>query len=208
MKRLSVLLSLSILVATSQRLPAPISEVPEPPTPTPAQSVKLKSKLPYNSKEKSSTAKKTATIADQQIQVVLSENTRVSLMHLRTYVETGEKIPFAPKSDVKPDEILERLRQVLSSRFRSVSILNGSSGRESGSSLVMVFDLQAHVGMTSGEKNTVSIVGTFKDGSGKALQTITAAGSTTVPYPAWRTHFPDALAAAFAEFSQKLSGVR
>jgi hypothetical protein len=68
--------------------------------------------------------------------------------------------------------------------------------------------LRAHVGMTSGEKNTVSIVGTFKDSSGKALQTITASGSTTVPYPAWRTHFPDALAAAFDEFSQKLSGVR
>ncbi len=168
-------LIVTLLLITAHRLPAPISEIP---TPTPAQSVKPKSKPVYNFNKKSSVAKQAATIADQQVQVVLSENTRVSLMHLRTYVETGEKIPFAPKSDVKPDEILERLRQVLSSRFRSVSILNGSSGSQSGNGLVMVFDLQAHVGMTSGEKNTVSIVGTFKDGSGKALQTITANGST------------------------------
>jgi hypothetical protein len=73
--------------------------------------------------------------------------------------------------------------------------------------LVMVFDLQAKVGMTSGEKSTVSMSGTFRDGSGKVTQTITGAGSTTVPYPAWRTHFPEALAAAFNEFSQKLAAV-
>jgi hypothetical protein len=190
-----------LLVLSAHRLPAPISEIP---TPTPAQSVKPKSKPPSNSKDKSPTVKKTASMADQQVQVVLSENTRVSLMHLRTYVETGEKIPFAPKSDVKPDEVLARLRQVISNRFKSVSILNDSSGNQSGSGLVMVFDLQAHVGTTSGEKNTVSITGTFKDGSGKALQTITAVGSTTVPYPAWRTHFPEALSAALTEFSKKL----
>jgi hypothetical protein len=198
-------LIVTLLLITAHRLPAPISEIP---TPTPAQSVKPKSRPPSNSKEKSSTAKKTATITDQQVQVVLSENTRVSLMHLRTYVETGEKIPFAPKSDVKPDEILERLRQVLSNRFRSVLILSDGSGNQPGSGLVMVFDLQAHVGMTSGEKNTVSIAGTFKDGSGKLIQTITAAGSTTVPYPAWRTHFPEALSAAFTDFSQKLGSYR
>ena len=142
------------------------------------------------------------------VQVVLSENTRASLMHLRTYVETVEKIPFAPKSDVKPDEVLERLRQALSSRFGNVSILNDGSGSHSGGGLVMVFDLQAHVGMTSGEKNTVSMSGTFRDGGGKVIQTIAGAGSTTVPYPAWRTHFPEALTAAFSEFSQKLSTAR
>jgi hypothetical protein len=195
----------ALLFSTAHRLPAPISEMP---TPRPEQSVEAKSKPALNSKKKPSTAKKTATMADQQVQVVLSENTRVSLMHLRTYVETGEKIPFAPKSDVRPDEILERLRQVLSNRFKSVAILNDSSGNQPGSGLVMVFDLQAHVGMTSGEKNTVSIAGTFKNGSGKALQTITAAGSTTVPYPAWRTHFPEALSAALTEFSQKLGNYR
>ena len=132
----------------------------------------------------------------------------MSLMHLKTYVETGEKIPFAPKSDVKPDEILARLRQVLSNRFRNVSIQSEGSNSRSGSGLVMVFDLQAHVGMTSGEKNSVSIVGTLKDSSGKTLQTITAAGSTTVPYPAWRTHFPEAFSAALDEFSRKLGSYR
>ncbi len=83
-------LIVTLLLITAHRLPAPISEIP---TPTPAQSVKPKSKPVYNFNKKSSVAKQAATIADQQVQVVLSENTRVSLMHLRTYVETGEKIP-------------------------------------------------------------------------------------------------------------------
>jgi hypothetical protein len=195
--------TVALLIMTANRLPAPIIEEA---TPTPSQHA-TKAR-PQKSEAVKAHVKKTATITDQQVQVVLSENTRVSLMHLRTYVETGEKIPFAPKSDVKPDEILERLRQVLSNRFRSVLILSDGSGNQPGSGLVMVFDLQAHVGMTSGEKNTVSIAGTFKDGSGKLIQTITAAGSTTVPYPAWRTHFPEALSAAFTDFSQKLGSYR
>ena len=207
-RRLALSLTLALVLITAHRLPAPIQEVPESPTPAPERSAKAKSKPPSNSKEKSAPIKKTASMTDQSVQVVLSENTRVSLMHLRTYVETGEKIPFAPKSDVKPDEILERLRQVLSNRFKSVSILHDSSGGQSRSGLVMLFDLQAHVGMTSGEKNTVSIIGTFKDGSGKPIQTIAAAGSTTVPYPAWRTHFPEAFSAALSEFSQKLGNYR
>ena len=196
------------LVLTARPLPAPIQEIPENPTPAP---IERKSKRTLNAKESMSDkapAKKAASMTDQEVRVILSENTRMSLMHLKTYVETGEKIPFAPKSDVKPDEILERLRQVLSNRFRSVSVLNDGSGGQSRSGLVMVFDLQAHVGMTSGEKNTVSIIGTFKDASGKPIQTITAAGSTTVPYPAWRTHFPEAFSAALSEFSQKLGNYR
>src|SRR5258705_12108945 len=105
MRKSIMLLCLALLLTTAHRLPAPISELAESPTPAPEQSTKLKSKPASKSKEKSSTAKNTATMADQQLQVELSENTRVSLMHLRTYVETGEKVPFAPKSDVRLDEI-------------------------------------------------------------------------------------------------------
>jgi len=197
-----LLFTVALLIMTAHRLPAPIIEEA---TPTPSQHA-TKAR-PQKSEAVKAHVKETASMTDQSVQVVFTETTRASITHLRTYVETAEKIPFAPKSDVKPDEVTERLRQVLSNRFRNVSI-SASSGNHPGDGLVMVFDLQARVGMTSGEKNTVSIEGTFKDGSGKAIQTITAAGSTTVPYPAWRTHFPDALAAAFAEFSQKLSGVR
>jgi hypothetical protein len=195
--------TVALLIMTTARLPAPISEEP---TPTPSQKHATKAR-PQNAETVKAAVKKTASMTDQSVQVVFTETTRASLMHLRTYVETAEKIPFAPKSDVKPDEVTERLRQVLSNRFRNVSI-SERFGNRLGDGLVMVFDLQAHVGMTSGEKNTVSIVGTFKDGSGKALQTITAAGSTTVPYPAWRTHFPEAFSAALSEFSQKLGNYR
>jgi len=192
-----------LLVITAHRLPAPIIEET---TPTPSQrATKARPQIPELIQ---APVKKTPSVADQEVRVVISENTRLSLMHLRTYVETGEKIPFAPKTDVKPDEIMDRLRQVLSSRFRNVSVLNeGARGRPTNG-LTMLFDLQAHVGMTSGETNSVVLSATFKDGSGHITDTITASGATKVPYPAWRTHFPEALAAAFTEFSQKLSRVR
>jgi hypothetical protein len=192
----------ALLFSTAHRLPAPISEIP---TPTPAQSVEPKTKPPSNSKKKSSTAKKTATMADQEVRVLISENTQAALKYLRDYVENFEKMPFAWKSDVKPDEILPRLQQVLSARFRNVSIGNGvSAGRHNKTGLVMVFDLQAHVGSWSGTTNTVSLTGTFKDSNGKTLETVSALGKSTVPYPASHTSFPKAVAAAFAEFSQKL----
>lgn len=197
----TTLLALVFLFLAAHRLPAPIREES---TPAPARP---KAETKTAAKAKSSPAAESG-MRSHSVQVVLSENTRASLMHLRTYVETVEKIPFAPKSDVKPDDVLERLRQVLSSRFGNVSILNDGSGSHSGDGLVMVFDLHAQVGMRSGEKNTVSMSGNFRDGGGKVIQTITGAGSTTVPYPAWRTHFPEALAAAFSEFSQKLSTAR
>src|SRR6266404_2429184 len=107
----------ALLLITAHRLSAPIQEIPENPTPAP---IERKSKRTLNAKESMSDkapAKKAARMTDQELRVILSENTRMSLMHLRTYVEKGEKIPFAPKSDVKPDEILDRLRQVLSNRF-------------------------------------------------------------------------------------------
>jgi hypothetical protein len=194
-----------LLLIAAHRLPAPIVEPEEKPASIPR---KPKSKTLSNSKGKISTVKapasKTASIADHGIRVVLSENTRTSLMRLRTYVETVEKIPFAPKSDVQPDEILTRLRQVLSTRFRNVSISEGP-GNYSANGPTVVFDVQAQAGMTSGETNSVVLSATFKDGTGHVLDTITGSGATKVPYPAWRSHFPEAVAAAFSEFSQKLS---
>jgi len=202
-----LLLSIAFLLITAHRLPAPIQEIPESPTPTREK----KSKPPFETKQAQSaktSLKRAASTANQEVRVILSENTRMSIVHLKTYVETGEKIPFAPKSDVNPEEITERLRQVLSTRFRNVSILSEGSGSRSANGLTLLFDVQARVGMTSGETNSVVLSATFKDGTGHVIDTITASGSTKVPYPAWRTHFPEALAAAYGEFSQKLSRLR
>jgi hypothetical protein len=187
----------ALLFITAHQLPAPILEIP-----TPAPSIRPKLKSLSNSREKS--VKKAADMTNQEVQVVLSTNTQATLMYLRNYVDTAAKLPFAMKTDVEPSEIIERLRQVLSNRFRNVSITNDSSGGAKKAGLVMVLDLQAHVGMISTQKNTVSLLATFKDGSGRPIQTITAAGSSTVPYPAFRTRFPEAVTAAFGEFSQKL----
>ena len=197
-----LLFTLVLLLITAHQLPAPISEV-ETPAPAPEQTAKPKTK--QKSASAQTPVKKTASMADQEVDVVVSENTQAALKYLRDYVEKFEKMPFAWKSDVKPDEILPRLQQVLSARFKNVSILNESDGtRSKKSGLVMVFDLQAHVGSSSFTTNTISLTGTFQGGNGKTLQTLTASGKSVVPYPAFHTSFPKAVAAAFAEFSQKL----
>jgi hypothetical protein len=193
-----------LFFVTADRLPAPIFEVP---TPTPAQSSRAKSKPPSDSRGRPSTVKKTADMHSQEVHVVFTDNTRATLLYLKDYVENYEKMPFAGKSDVHPNEITERLRQVLSNRFRNVSIATEGSSNRGAGGLVMVFDLQAHVGMMSFSKTTISFQATFKDGGGRPIQTLSAAGSGTIPYPAFGTRFPAALAAAFTDFSQKLGNV-
>ena len=187
---------------TAHRAPAPISEEP---TPTPSEKHAITSK-PKSSETVKSPAKESAGMNSQSVNVVFTENTRAAFVALRTYVEFYEKIPLAGKSDVNPNEITERLRQVLVTRFRNVSISENSS-ENARNGLVMLFDLQTHVGSYSGNTNTVSFTATFKNG-GRTIQTIAASGSSTIPYPAFGTRFPKAVAAAFTDFSQRLSGAR
>lgn len=194
-----------LLFGLIHRLPAPIKEVEETPVPTTKHSVDGKSmSSPRKQKSRGETA---ASSASQDVTVVLTENTVSSLAHLRAYVQTVGNIPFAMQTDVKPDEIVERLRQVLSTRFRNVWISEQAGGQRSSGATV-VFDLQAKVGMVSGQTNSVSISATLKNASGNVTDILTASGSTKVPYPAWRTHFPEAVASAFTEFSQKLAMIR
>jgi len=197
------LLSLSLLLATSERLPAPILEEA---TPQPNAATRRKAESKPASVTKSKAPAETG-MNSRSVQIVLTENTKAALIYLKTYVQTIESMPFAGKSDVRPDDIMEQLRQVLSTRFSNVSILTDSSPSRSGG-LTMVFDLQAHVGSISFTPNTVSFVATFKNNAGRTIQTIPASGSSTIPYPAFSTQFPKAVSKAFADFSQKLSAAR
>jgi hypothetical protein len=72
----------------------------------------------------------------------------------------------------------------------------------------MLFDLQAHVGSISFTTNTVSFIATFKSSAGRTIQTISASGKSTVPYPAFGLQFSNAVSRAFADFSQKLNAAR
>lgn len=186
-------LVLAVLLLSAHRIPAPIREEPTPP-PAPAQRPKTS--------EKKSLGSESGT-PSRSVQVVLTENTKAAIVYLRTYVQTIESMPFPMKSDVRPDEVLEQLRQTLSTRFSNVSIGNSSSK----GGLTMVFDLQAHVGSSSFTTNTVSFVATFKDGS-RTIQSIAASGQSTIPYPAFSTQFSKAVQRAFADFSQKLAATR
>jgi hypothetical protein len=201
MRRLRTFLIIGVLLAAAaHRLPAPIREEATP-RPTPVAKTKAESKAPA---KKSETAE--SGMSSHSVTVVLTDNTRAAILSLKNYVQQMNDAPFAVKPDVQPDEIVEKLRQSLSSRFTSVSISNSATG--SGSGLTMFFDLQAHVATYSGKKNTVSIVATFKNNSGRTIQTISSSGTSTMPYPAFATRFPQAVSAAFADFSQKLAAAR
>src|ERR1700737_3643061 len=162
------LLVLTLMLITAHRLPAPIQEIPEPTSAPKSQQPKSSNKA---------AARKPAPAAEtgmnsRSVQVVLTENTRAAILYLKNY----ESKPF---SDVRPKEILQQLRQALSTRFSNVSILESSTPSRS-EGLTMLFDLQAHVGSISFTSNTVSFIATFKDGGG-TLQTISAARKNAMP---------------------------
>ena len=197
MKRtLTTVFVLVLFLISAHRLPAPISEES---TPQPAPKVKRKAQPKPAAVTKSSPPAETG-MSSRSVQVVLTDNTRAAILYLKNY----EGKPF---SDVRPDEILQQLRQALSTRFGNVSISDGSlPSRSEG--LTMLFDLQAQVGSISFTTNTVSFVATFKNSAGRTIQTISASGKSTVPYPAFGMQFPKAVSRAFADFSQKLNAIR
>ena len=139
-------------------------------------------------------------MTSKSVQVVLTDNTRAAILYLKNY----EGKPF---SNVRTGEILEQLRQALSTRFSNVSISESNSTSRSGG-LTMLFDLQAQVGSISFTANTVSFIATFKNSAGRTIQTISASGKSTVPYPAFSNEFSKAVQRAFTDFSQKLAATR
>jgi hypothetical protein len=188
-----LLLTLCLLFLSSHRLLAPIVEEA---TPQPVLKRKTESKP---SLVKSAPAPE-AGMNSRSVQVVLTDNTRAAILYLKNY----EDKPF---SDVRPGEILEQLRQALSTRFSNVSILEGNSPSRSGG-LAMLFDLQAHVGSISFTSNNVSFIATFKNSAGRTIQTVSASGKSTIPYPAFSNQFSKAVSRAFTDFSQKLAAGR
>jgi len=195
----SVLVGTLLLFLSAHRLPAPIREEATPKPVSPKQRSESKSS------DKSSSTAETG-MNSRSVQVIMTDNTKAGIAYLRNHVQTYESMPFAGKSDVRPDEILEQLRRSLSTRFSNVSILSGGGSGKSG--LTMLFDLQAHVGSVSFTTNTVSFVATFKNSAGRTIQTISASGSSMIPYPNFSSQFPKAVSRAFADFSQKLNATR
>jgi hypothetical protein len=193
MKRTRILcIILGVLLLPAHRLPAPIRDIEE--TPKLAAPTKAKAESKASGKSASESGMRSHSVT-----VVLTDNTRAAILYLKNY----EGKPF---SDVRTGEILERLRQALSTRFSNVSISESTSTSRSGG-LTMLFDLQAHVGSISFTANTVSFIATFKDG-GRTLQTISASGKSTVPYPAFSNQFSKAVERVFADFSPKLAAIR
>ena len=192
MNKWCAFLIVSDLLITAHPLPAPIREIEETPKPV----------APTKARAESKAAGKSASeggMRSHSVTVVLTDNTRAAILYLKNY----EGKPF---SDVRTGEISERLRQALSTRFSNVSISESNSTSRSGG-LTMLFDLQAHVGSISFTANTVSFIATFKD-SGRTLQTISASGKSTVPYPAFSNQFSKAVERVFADFSLKLAAIR
>jgi hypothetical protein len=191
MSRSCAILIAAGLLITAHRLPAPIREEE---TPQPSAVAKRKAEA-----KSAKSAPAETGMSSRSVQVILTDNTRAAILYLKNY----EGKPFC---DVRTGEILEQLRQALSTRFSNVSISESNSARSGG--LTMLLDLQAHVGSISFTANTVSFIATFKNSAGRTVQTISASGKSTIPYPAFSTDFSKAVQRAFTDFSQKLAAAR
>src|SRR5260370_32700713 len=177
----SILVGSLLLFLSAHHLSAPIREEATPKPVAPKQKSESKS-----SDRSSSTAE--TGMSSRSVQVIMTDNTKAAIAYLRNHVQTYESMPFAGKSDVRPDEILEQLRRSLSTRFSNVSILSGGGSGKSG--LIMLFDLQAHVGSVSFTTNTVSFVATLTNSAERTIQTISASASSMLSYQILSTQVP------------------
>src|ERR1700757_3528931 len=97
-----LILCLFVVLLTTHRLPAPIIEE----TPPPAKQ-KPHAKVPTKTKSEVTAE---SGMSSRAVQVVLTDNTRATILYLKNY----EGKPF---TDVRPDELLQQLRQALSTQF-------------------------------------------------------------------------------------------
>src|SRR2546421_1900914 len=116
-----VVLAAVLLLIPLHRLPAPIVEET---TPQPGTAPKRKVQSKSLSTTKSAPGAESG-MSSKSVQVVLTDNTRAAILYLKNY----EGKPF---SNVRTGEILEQLRQALSTRFSNVSISESNSTSRSG----------------------------------------------------------------------------
>ncbi len=142
-------------------------------------------------------SKKGETSGTNELRIIVSETTKASLKSMSDFNRKVRTWNFGMmKGDLPSEsEVMDKLNQTLSPFFRT----GGSKG-----GLTMTFDFRATIPSHSSEKSIAQVSGTFRDSSGKVIQTISGEGTSTMPFPAYKTDFPAALTTAFNEFANNL----
>ena len=142
----------------------------------------------------------------QTLHVIISKNTQAAMKYMTDGVNLAVRYGNrAAASEADPRCVMDTLNQVLSSRFKTVTMsIEPAAASEPHSDLTMLFDVQIKMGSLSGQKNLVDLTGIFMDEAQHPIETVQGKGTSTIPYPAFTVRFREAVNAAFAEFTSNL----
>lgn len=149
-------------------------------------------------------SKPQGALAGLSLRVVLTENTREALKHLADTANRAVSIgnPMAAP-DLDPKRFLDDLGDVLSRRFRSVS-LPGAVGEQRPADLTLTVDARVFVAQWRWETHRVDLSGAFTAPDEQRIELVSATGTSSGGGGLFSTGFPPAAQTAFAEFAKSL----
>lgn len=153
---------------------------------------------------KALTSKAQRSYAAARICLMLTENTNKAIGHLGEMHDLGGKWG-ANASDVDPKQRVAELTEVLTSRFReTVRIRSLDEVPTHKCNLVLALDMQIKLGQVSFSTHSVSISGSLVDDKNVPIGSLSAAGESTVPFPAFSLNFLPAWNAAMTNLGDSL----
>jgi len=139
------------------------------------------------------------------VSVVVSENTQKAIKYL---IDGAKLMKFGNPgavSEMDPRRLTDGITQVLASRFKAVNVAaTPDAARDQRPDVIMLYDAKVALGKMSGMKTTADVTGIFMDADQRVIDTVSGTGASTIPYPAFTTKVPVAIAAALEQFGASL----
>jgi hypothetical protein len=144
-------------------------------------------------------------LSNLKLGIIFTENTLKSVKHIEG-VQSLASLNFLFNSKEADAHILtEKLNSILQNRFKHVVVYKNAEGiGRNDVDLLMILDIQVHMGRISFAKTTVKITGIFSHKNNTVIKKIIAEGKATVPYPAWTYNFSKASAMSLDSFAEKI----
>lgn len=134
-------------------------------------------------------AKTQRSYAAAKICLMLTENTGKAIGHLADMHTLGGQWG-ANASDVDPKQRVAELTEVLTTRFReTVRVSSLDEMATHRCNLALALDIQIKLGQVSFSTHTVDISGSLVDDKRAPIESLTAAGRSAVPFPAFSINF-------------------
>lgn len=144
-------------------------------------------------------------LSNLKLGIIFSENTLKSVKHIGD-VQSLASMNFlfnAKEADAR--NLTRELNSILQNRFKHVAVYkHRSSIPVNEIDLLMLLDIQVHMGWMSFAKTSVKITGIFSTTDNIVVDNIVAEGKATVPYPAYTYNFSKASARSMKLFAEEL----